>query len=88
MATFSSGLKRFYNQAKDHVGTCSLCFLSRSGKRDLRNCKECLKSIQALRGQLRKVRSRLWRVEKQLGVQVPPRELDMDDQEEEEGQHS
>ncbi|KAL8184914.1 UNVERIFIED_CONTAM: hypothetical protein K2H54_032125 [Gekko kuhli] len=53
-------------------------------KRDLRGCQECLKSLRALRAQLRNVRNRLWVLEAQLGVQVPPRELDADEPEEEE----
>ncbi|XP_048365422.1 uncharacterized protein LOC125439985 isoform X2 [Sphaerodactylus townsendi] len=52
-------------------------------KRDLRSCQECLKSIRALRVQLRSVRKRLSVLEEQLGIQVPPRELDADEQEEE-----
>ncbi|KAM3824917.1 uncharacterized protein M6D78_016328 [Vipera latastei] len=52
-------------------------------QRDYRSCQECVRSIKALRGQLRRVRSRLWRVEAELGIQVPPRELSVDDQEEE-----
>ncbi|KAK9390917.1 hypothetical protein NXF25_018247 [Crotalus adamanteus] len=54
------------------------------GQRDYRSCQECVRSIKALRGQLRRVRSRLWRVEAELGIQVPPRELSVDDQEEKE----
>ncbi|XP_039174512.1 hepatoma-derived growth factor [Crotalus tigris] len=53
-------------------------------QRDYRSCQECVRSIKALRGQLRRVRSRLWRVEAELGIQVPPRELSVDDQEEKE----
>ncbi|XP_063173234.1 caskin-1-like [Candoia aspera] len=64
---------------------CLLLPRSRSsGQRDYRSCQECLRSIKALRGQLRRVRSRLWRVEAELGIQVPPRELCADDQEEKE----
>ncbi|XP_058016694.1 uncharacterized protein LOC131186788 [Ahaetulla prasina] len=52
-------------------------------QRDYRSCQECLRSIKTLRGQLRRVRSRLWRVEAELGLQVPPRELSVEDQDEE-----
>ncbi|XP_077775065.1 uncharacterized protein LOC144325500 [Podarcis muralis] len=53
-------------------------------KRDVRTCQECLRSLRELRAQLQKVRSRLWRVEAILGIQVPPRELEVGEQEEEE----
>ncbi|KAM6435004.1 uncharacterized protein PHA67_000643 [Liasis olivaceus] len=53
-------------------------------QRDYRSCQECLRSIKTLRRQLRRVRSRLWRVEAELGIQVPPRELSVDDAEEKE----
>ncbi|XP_062821242.1 uncharacterized protein LOC134294356 [Anolis carolinensis] len=53
-------------------------------QRDLRRCQVCLKAIKALRVQLQRVRSQLWRVEAELGIQVPPRELDGDQTEDEE----
>ncbi|XP_032090144.1 myb-related transcription factor, partner of profilin-like [Thamnophis elegans] len=53
-------------------------------QRDYRSCQECVRSIKTLRGQLRRVRSRLWRVEAELGIQVPPRELSVEDQEDDE----
>ncbi|XP_054829739.1 uncharacterized protein LOC129325832 [Eublepharis macularius] len=56
----------------------------RDRKRDLRGCQECLKTLKALRAQLRNVRKRLWALEAELGIQVPPRELDADDEQEEE----
>lgn len=54
-----------------------------SGKKDLRSCQECLKSVKAVREHLQGVKSRLWRVEMKLGIQVPPQELDLDEEEEE-----
>ncbi|XP_077206558.1 uncharacterized protein LOC143843622 [Paroedura picta] len=53
-------------------------------KRDLRGCRDILKSIKALRAQLRNVRNRLCLLEAKLGIQVPPRELDTDEHVEEE----
>ncbi|XP_053102001.1 uncharacterized protein LOC128323274 [Hemicordylus capensis] len=44
-------------------------------QRDLRSCQECVQSFKALRGQLRRLRSRLARVEATMGIVVPPREL-------------
>ncbi|XP_053107991.1 uncharacterized protein LOC128326003 [Hemicordylus capensis] len=49
----------------------------REGQRDLHSCQEYLQSFKALRGQLRQLRSRLARVEATMGIMVPPRELDV-----------
>ncbi|XP_053161225.1 uncharacterized protein LOC128349207 [Hemicordylus capensis] len=46
-------------------------------QRDLRSCQECVQSFKALRGQLRQLRSRLARVEATMGIVVPPKELDI-----------
>ncbi|XP_053166077.1 uncharacterized protein LOC128351024 isoform X1 [Hemicordylus capensis] len=53
----------------------------RGRQRDLRSCQECLQSFKALRGQLRRLRSRLARVEATMGIVVPPRELDVAEEE-------
>ncbi|XP_053102672.1 uncharacterized protein LOC128323481 [Hemicordylus capensis] len=52
-------------------------------QRDLRSCQECVQNIKALRGQLRRLRSRLARVEATMGILVPPRELDVEEEKEE-----
>ncbi|XP_053104480.1 uncharacterized protein LOC128324229 isoform X2 [Hemicordylus capensis] len=52
------------------------------GQRDLRSCQECLQNLKALRVQLRRLRSRLARVEATMGILVPPRELDVDEEKE------
>ncbi|XP_053168084.1 uncharacterized protein LOC128351992 [Hemicordylus capensis] len=52
-------------------------------QRDLRSCQKCLQNLKALRGQLRRLRSRLARVEATMGILVPPRELDVDEEKEE-----
>ncbi|XP_053139838.1 integrator complex subunit 3 homolog [Hemicordylus capensis] len=53
----------------------------RDRQRDLRSSQECLQSFKALRGQLRRLRSRLARVEATMGIVVPPRELDVAEEE-------
>ncbi|XP_053162875.1 uncharacterized protein LOC128349835 [Hemicordylus capensis] len=53
----------------------------RDRQRDLCSCQECLQSLKALRGQLRRLRSRLARVEATMGIVVPPRELDVAEEE-------
>ncbi|XP_053107856.1 uncharacterized protein LOC128325945 [Hemicordylus capensis] len=55
----------------------------RDRQRDLHSCQEYLQSFKALRGQLRRLRSRLARVEATMGIVVPPRELDIAEEEEE-----
>ncbi|XP_053105273.1 uncharacterized protein LOC128324571 [Hemicordylus capensis] len=52
-------------------------------QRDLRSCQECVQNLKALRGQLRRLRSRLARVEATMGILVPPRELDVEEEKEE-----
>ncbi|XP_053104413.1 uncharacterized protein LOC128324202 [Hemicordylus capensis] len=52
-------------------------------QRDLHSCQECVQNIKALRGQLRRLRSRLARVEATMGILVPPRELDVEEEKEE-----
>ncbi|XP_053107107.1 uncharacterized protein LOC128325405 [Hemicordylus capensis] len=51
-------------------------------QRDLRSCQECVQNLKALRGQLRRLRSRLARVEATMGILVPPRELDVEEEKE------
>ncbi|XP_053157939.1 uncharacterized protein LOC128347401 [Hemicordylus capensis] len=51
-------------------------------QRDLHGCQECLQNLKALRGQLRRLRSRLARVEATMGILVPPRELDVEEEKE------
>ncbi|XP_053168553.1 uncharacterized protein LOC128352211 [Hemicordylus capensis] len=51
-------------------------------QRDLHSCQECLQNLKALRGQLRRLWSRLARVEATMGILVPPRELDVDEEKE------
>ncbi|XP_053098896.1 WASP homolog-associated protein with actin, membranes and microtubules-like [Hemicordylus capensis] len=53
----------------------------RDRQRDIRSCQECSQSFKALRGQLRQLRSRLARVEVTMGIVVPPRELDVAEEE-------
>ncbi|XP_053102697.1 uncharacterized protein LOC128323488 isoform X1 [Hemicordylus capensis] len=52
-------------------------------QRDLRICEECLQNLKALRGELRRLQSRLASVEATIGILVPPRELDVEEEKEE-----
>ncbi|XP_053104999.1 uncharacterized protein LOC128324449 isoform X2 [Hemicordylus capensis] len=51
-------------------------------QRHLRICQECLQNIKALRGDLRRLQSRLASVEATIGILVPPRELDVEEERE------
>ncbi|XP_053099805.1 forkhead box protein C1-like isoform X1 [Hemicordylus capensis] len=52
-------------------------------QRHLRICQECLQNLKALRGDLRRLQSRLASVEATIGILVPPRELDVEEEKEE-----
>ncbi|KAG8147043.1 hypothetical protein E2320_014095 [Naja naja] len=52
-------------------------------RQDLRSCHDCLKSMKILREHLQAVKTRLWHVETMLGIQVPPQELDPEEEQEE-----
>ncbi|XP_053105473.1 uncharacterized protein LOC128324680 [Hemicordylus capensis] len=52
-------------------------------QRHLRICQGCLQNLKALRGDLRRLQSRLTRVEATMGILVPPRELDVEEEKEE-----
>ncbi|XP_053100330.1 uncharacterized protein LOC128322660 isoform X1 [Hemicordylus capensis] len=52
-------------------------------QRHLRICQGCLQNLKALRGELRRLQSRLTRVEATIGILVPPRELEVEEEKEE-----
>ncbi|XP_039174442.1 uncharacterized protein LOC120296655 isoform X1 [Crotalus tigris] len=52
-------------------------------RQDLRSCHDCLKSMKTLKEHLQAVKARLWHVETMLGIQVPPQELDPEEEQEE-----
>ncbi|KAM3824795.1 uncharacterized protein M6D78_016222 isoform 2-T3 [Vipera latastei] len=52
-------------------------------RQDLRSCHDCLTSMKTLKEHLQAVKARLRHVETMLGVQVPPHELDPEEEQEE-----